>query len=74
MCTKYASSNFHTQWAQDIHKIFILLKLFPMKYGRKPAEGRETFEKSIEKLIVFKPVSYLMFSCYIVLDGIKCEL
>lgn len=57
MRTHYAALNFHTQWSQDIHNIFILLKLLPPKFGRKPVEGRETFNDSIEKLIVFRSVS-----------------
>lgn len=57
MQKEYTASNFHTQWSEEIHNLFILLKLFPPKFGRKPAENRETFINSIEKLIVFKPVN-----------------
>lgn len=55
--TQYAASNFHTQWSQEIHNIFILVKLLPPKFGRKQVEGRETFNDAIEKLIVFRTVS-----------------
>lgn len=53
---QYATLNFHTQWSEEIQKLFILIKLLPTKFGRKVNTCRETFQKTTEKLIVFRPV------------------
>lgn len=54
-----ASSSFTTSWPRDIEDFLILLKLLPM--STKSPKGVQTFDKSVENLIVFQPVSILFF-------------
>lgn len=56
--SNYNQADFYSGWQEDIEQIFIPLKLFPLKgAGRNHLAKRETFRGSINKLIVFKPVS-----------------
>lgn len=41
-------------WNQDVEGLLVLLKLFPAKKGREP------FLKATQKLLVFRPVNYII--------------
>lgn len=51
--------NFATMWPEDVEKFLMLLKLLPAVACGKSTlpEGLQTFNKSVEKLIVFNQVN-----------------
>lgn len=61
--------SFATMWPKDVEKFLILLKLLPtIANGPKAlSAGVETFNRSVDKLIVFQPVSTTIYF-YIYMD------
>lgn len=57
--SQYKSCDFYSYWREDIEKIFIPLKLFPlMAVGRNVTAKRDTFTEAIDKFIVFRNVIF----------------
>lgn len=50
-------TNIQTIWPADINDLFILLKLIPGKSNGRYALTVQSFNKAIDKLIVFRTVS-----------------
>lgn len=52
--TQNYESSIHTMWSKEVEDILVILKLFPAKAGgRNAASGITSFNKTIDKLIVF---------------------
>lgn len=50
--------NVHTPWAQDVHEILLLLRLFPLKNMGRNLGTVASFNRATEKLFLFKKVRF----------------
>lgn len=57
--TNYGNLKILKNWSPDISTFLVLMKVLHKSYGGRKGELRPTFESSVEKLIVFRLVSFI---------------